>query len=509
MIRKNSRKKVAIWKRAHKMGSTSNAAKVKETVDVQQQKTVSYASPLHSNDTHSLVNSSQNQLLHDYEVSTKNSFDNIEDICKRILSQVHRKDFAEWANLELYKHLGVRLSKKSIDINPNSNFQHLFQNLYSKIVFSQFMRLSEDFFLRDPLKGQQKQVAENEFKKAGIHAVGISPCSDGRLAHFTSYVLRLPYTVARRKAHAGGLFDISESVRNWVFVEHSRFRDSVTNRADEPTRYLKIAVYHYSKSEPQCQGCAAHGSDNNKAANAALERLRDFRQAIVNRFGHESRVETFLIGINTDDDSLKFHIPDGQGLVALDRFMDTDGMYDATINLPKEDALVAIKDSIDFCNKAKRVTLPKPEIRDLITWLISNNFSQIEYVKRYSNGCYKDIGHAERFISVGNGLEEVQLRNLSYFSFLDTVEEGVNDVDVGIKIFKGLNVKRGVPIPVIIRCDYDGRVPGSKDRAEEKAIRIEAAVQNRYQELTASGLLKTLTTLRDKTAYRPAELLSK
>ena len=508
MIRKNSRKKVAIWKRAHKMSSTSKSIKANETVVVNQENTVSSASPLHSNDTHSLVNSSQNQLLHDYEVSTKNSFDNIEDVCKRILGQVHRKDFSEWANLEMYKKLGIRLNKAELDFNPNSNFQHLFQGLYSKVVFSQFMRLSEDFFLRDPLKGQQKQHAEIEFKKAGIHAVGISPCSDGRLAHFSSYVLRLPFSVARRKAHAGGLFDISESVRNWVFVEHSRFRDSVPNPADEPTRYLKIAVYHYSKSQPECQGCAAHGSDDDKAANAALERLRDFRQAVVNRFGHQSRVETFLIGINTDDDSLKFHIPDGSGLLSLNRFMDTDGMYDATINLPKEDAMVAIKDAIDFCNKADKVSLPQPEIRDLIAWLICNNFSQIAYVRRYSNGCYEDIGHAERFISVGNGLEEVQLRNLSYYSFLDTVEEGVNDVDVGIKIFKGLNVKRGVPIPVIIRSDFDGRVPGSKDRAEEKALRIEKAIHQRYQELSESGLLKTFSTLRDKTAYRPAEYIS-
>lgn len=509
MLRKNHRKKVMLWKRARKSPAPKVHSVDPRRVSAVNSESSSFLSAVRSKSTHSLVDSTQNQLLHDYEQTTKNSFDNIEDVVKQILSQVHRRDFSRWANEQLYTKLGIRLDASDLELNPNSNFQQLFQNLYSNVVFAQFMKLSEVFFLRDPLNGQQKTSALQKFREAGIHAVGISPCSDGRLAHFVSYVLRLPYTVARRKAHAGSLFDISESVRNWVFVEHTRFRDGVPTQANEPTRYLKMAVYHYSKSQPKCQGCAAHGSNDDKAAGAALQRLQDFRQAIVNRFGQQSRVETFLIGINTDDDSLKFHIPDAEGKVDLNRFMDTDGMYEATINLPEEDAMVAIKDAIDFCNKSQRVSLPQAEIRDLIAWLIANNFSQIEYVRNYENGCYSDIGHAERFIGVGNGFEEVQLRNLSYYSFLDTVEEGVNDVDVGIKIFKGLNIKRGVPIPVIIRCDYDGRVPGSKDRAHDKALRIEKAIHDRYHDLSDCGLLKTLATLRDKTGYRPAERLDR
>jgi carboxysome shell carbonic anhydrase len=508
MIKRNNRRKPMLWKRGSIPSSPQAKASTSKTSQVS-----TYVSPAKPNygfskGTHSLVNSDQNRFLHDYETKTKNSFDNITDVVKQILSQVHRKDFSRWANDQLYSQLGVRLEQDALELNPNTPNQHLFQTLYSKTFFAQFLKLSEDFFLRDPLNGQQRKEAEQKFREAGIHAVGISPCSDGRLAHFVSYVLRLPYTVARRKAHAGGLFDISESVRNWVFVEHGRFRDGLPNSAEEPTRYLKMAVYHYSKAQPTCQGCAAHGSDDDKAGNAALTKLRDFRQAIENRFGANSKVETFLIGINTDDDSLKIHIPDADGRVSLDRFMDTDGMYDATINLPADDAMVAIKDAIDFCNKAKRTSLPRPEIRDLLAWLIANNFSQIEYVHNYEQGCYDDIGHAERFIGIGNGFEEVQLRNLSYYSFLDTVEEGVNDVDVGIKIFKTLNVTRGMPIPVIIRCDYDGRVPGSKDRAQEKALRIEKAIHNRYHELSGCGLLKTMPTLRDKTGYQPAEKLS-
>lgn len=457
--------------------------------------------------THVLVNEAQNELLRRYEVDIKARFDDIETVLKEILMQQGKTDFVGWANQQLFAKLGVRLTEEDWQTGLNMQFQKAFQALYAKTLFAQFLRMSEDFYINDPLSGQRKQEAERIFKQAGFHAVGVAPCADGRLAHLISYVLRLPYGAVRRKAHAGALFDISESVRNWVFIEHTRFRENQPNPAEDPTRYLKIAVYHFSKADPTHQGCAAHGSDDQKAAEAALTKLKDFRQAIENRFGCGSTVQTLLIGMNTDDDSLKIHIPNEQGKVCLQRFVETDKLYPLTANLSVSQAKQAIEKAIDDCNLNRSSTAPQPALNKLIAWLIANNFSQIAYVNRYENGCYSDIGHAERFIGVGNGFEEVQLRNLSYYSFLETVEEGVNDVDVGIKIFKGLNVKRGLPIPIIVRCDYDGRVPGSKDRAEAKALRIEKALHNRYQELSASGLLQTLPTLRDFTGCQPAERL--
>ena len=393
------------------------------------------------------------------------------------------------------------------DLNNGSSSHRFAEDLYAKIVFELFLKMSEDFFINDPLSGQDKKNAEDVFREAGIHAVGIAPCADGRLAHFVSYVLRLPYTMARRKAHAGALFDVSESVRNWVFVEHSRFREGVPNNAADPTRYLKMAVYHFSKADPSHQGCAAHGSDDKKAAEAAQAKLTDFRQAIENRFGCGSTVETLLMGVNTDDDSLKIHIPNEQGAICLDRFIETDQLYTQTLGLAPHEAMAVIEAEIDKCHSGKRLTRPQAAIKKLIAWLTVNNFSQIEYVKNYEQGRYKDLGHAERFIGIGSGFEEVQLRNLSYYSFLDTIEEGVNDVDVGIKIFKGLNVKRGLPIPIIIRCDYDGRVPGSKTRAVKKARRLDSAIHNRYPALSSCGLLQTMGTLRDNTGCLPAEKL--
>lgn len=448
---------------------------------------------------HSLVNHARNKQLRGYELSVKDGFDKIKPFIDCLTSESYRTDFEAWAQNIALTDLGFMLPSNLLQGHIDS------KAVYRYCLFKQFMSLSEEFFQKDPLGGQNKELAESIFKQAGFHAVGIAPCADGRLAHLISYVLRLPYSSARRKAHAGALFDVSESVRNWVFIEHNRFREGIPNSALEPTKYLKIAVYHYSKSDPHHQGCAAHGSDDTKAASAALTRLKDFRQAIENRFGCGSTVQTLLIGVNTDDDSMKVHVPNEQGKVCLNRFVETNVLFQQTQNLNAEQARWQLENAIDRCNLASGSTAPQASMNKLIAWLIENNFSQIAYVNEYENGCYADIGHAERFIGIGDGFEEVQLRNLTYYSFLNTIEEGANDIDVGIKIFKSLNIKNGMPIPVVIRCDFDGRVPGSRDRAEQKALRIEQALHQRYKELSTDGLIISLCTLRDKTSFRPAE----
>jgi hypothetical protein len=141
----------------------------------------------------------------------------------------------------------------------------------------------------------------------------------------------------------------------------------------------------------------------------------------------------------------------------------------------------------------------------LISRLLENNIAQIDYVRQYQGGHYGDAGHAERFIGVGIGFKEVHLRNLTYFAYMDTVEEGAADLDVGVKIFKGLNVSRGLPIPVVIRFDYSGTVPGARDRAVRSAWRVMEAMRSRYADLVAEGLLHVLLTVHDQDRQAPAE----
>ena len=99
------------------------------------------------------------------------------------------------------------------------------------------------------------------------------------------------------------------------------------------------------------------------------------------------------------------------------------------------------------------------------------------------------------------------MRNLTYFSHLDTVEEGAPDLDVGIKIFKNLNVSRDLPIPVVIRFDYSGKIPGARERAIHDCKRVDSAISFRYRELVDNGLLHTCLTVRDRDRKDPAEVV--
>jgi hypothetical protein len=90
---------------------------------------------------------------------------------------------------------------------------------------------------------------------------------------------------------------------------------------------------------------------------------------------------------------------------------------------------------------------------------------------------------------------------------MNTVEEAAGDLDVGIKIFTGLNVSHGLPVPIVVRFDYHGNVPGARERAEEHCGRVADALHDRYQELSDRGLLHTLQVVRDINAAGQIEIL--
>ncbi len=450
---------------------------------------------------HPLVDQVTNKLLRNYEEASKARFDQIWSVLLELEDGFGRRDFVNWVNRTLEAKLGFKLSIVTLEQASIGSLN--LSALYSECVFQQFLEFSKEFFEKDPLKGQHKTDLQKMFLDMGYHAIGVAPCADGRLAHFVSYVLRLPYSMVRRKSHAGALFDVSESVRNWVFTEHLRFRESKPNSANDDTRYLKIASYHFSKSDPHHQGCAAHGSDDAKAAKAALDKLNEFKQAIENRFDCGATVDVILLGVNTDDDSLRVHVPDEFGRVDLQSYVDTHKLYHHTMNFTAEQARNEILNALTVTRKRSR-TDQASRLRKVLAWLIEQNLSQIDYVHQYESGCYSDLGHAERFIGIGSGFEEVQLRNLTYYSFLETLEEGLSDVKVGIKIFKKLNVCKMRPIPIIIGFEYDARVPGSKSRVIKKAKRIEQLVHEKFSELSQSGMLHTMCTLRDYTGFHPA-----
>ena len=449
-------------------------------------------------DLHPLTNQTENQRLYKYEQRVKSSFDAIVPTLKRISAMQHEEDFENRAQAIAREQLGFDLPE---EILADAWVDQLdMRKLFAWCVFETYQRFSDEFFTTDNL------INDKDFHyfliDCGFHTLDISPCADGRLAHVISYVLRLPYREVRRKSYAGAMFDIEDSLAKWTETEFLRFREGRPNTADEATRYLKTVVYHFSSGDPDHEGCAAHGSDTARAAQAGADRLRAFQEAVQNSFCCGASIDLLLIGLDTDTDAIRIHVADGNGAIDLDSYVDAQDIYAETFNMNGQQAVSVIE---------KRVTAASANLTEgmarLMCRLIASNISQMDYVKQFFNGKYPDIGHAERFIGAGIGFEEVQLRNLTYFAYMNTVEESTADLDVGVKIFSGLNVSHGLPIPMVIRFDYHGNVPGARERAVANCKRVADALRSRYPELAQNGLLHTLLAIRDCAAGERIEVL--
>mgnify|MGYP000220890188 CR=1 FL=1 len=383
------------------------------------------------------------------------------------------------------------------------------RSLFAWSVFETYHRFCDEVFTRDPLghkgMGQNNNDAsfQNFIQECGFHMVDVSPCADGRMAHVIRYVLRMPYKEVRRRSYAGAMFDIEDSLEKWVKTELVRFREGKPNTADAATRYLKTVVYHHSSVDPTHQGCAAHGSDTQKAAQGGLDRLMGFQQAVQNTHCCGASIDCLLIGLDTDTDGIRIHMPDANGSIDLENYVDSLEVFDMTSSMNANQAEQWIADQI----KQKAGNALAQGMTRFMSYLLKNNMSQVEYVRNYYGGCYSDIGHAERFIGAGIGFDEIQLRNLTFFSYLNTVEEAATDLDVGINIFTGLNVSQGLPVPIVVRYDYHGNVPGARERAEEHCQRVTSALHNRYSDLTDRGLLHTLQVVRDINVVGKIEIL--
>ncbi len=452
---------------------------------------------------HPLTEQSINRKLQSYESEVKGRFERIVPLLKKVSALQHDQDFISSAQQFSRSELGFDLPTDVLEkawVSPLD-----MRALFAWCVFQAYQQASDNFFKSDPLNGEKESNEAREFESflndCGFHLLDITPCADGRLAHSIAYVLRIPFSAVRRRSHAGALFDIEQTVNRWVKTEHHRYRESIPNSAHLDTRYLKVVTYHFSSVDPHHQGCAAHGSDDSLAASEGYQRLLDFREAIENSFCCGASVDLLLIGVDTDTDAIRVHIPSPDGTMSLDKWVSALDLYKETISMTKEEASQTILNRI----KSGSDVTPDLGMADFIARLISNNISQIDYVRELHSGPYPDAGHAEKFIGVGIGFKEIHLRNLTYFTHLDTVEEGAADLDVGVKIFKGLNVSRDLPVPVVIRFDYSGSVPGARDRAIADCRRVDDAISVRYRDLVDDGLLHTLLTIRDRDQRSPAE----
>jgi carboxysome shell carbonic anhydrase len=453
--------------------------------------------------SHPLTDLAANARLQAYDSGVKLAFDRIVPVLKQLSALQHEADFVEVAQRLARTELGYELPLPILETAWVSQLD--MRTLFAWCVFQSYGQTSANFFDQDPLAGMPDTEAAVSFNQflldCGFHLLDVTPCADGRLAHAIAYALRLPYSSVRRRPHAGALFDVENTVNRWVKTEHRRYRESIPNDAHEDTRYLKIVLYHFSSKDPGHEGCAAHGSNDELAAGCGLQRLRDFQQAVENSFCCGASVDLLLMGLDTDTDALRVHVPGMDGTTNLDRWLSATDVYGATRSLAASEARQCIEELV----RDAAASSPDPGMVKMIARLIEHNISQIDYVRQVHGGSYSDASHAERFIGVGIGFKEIHLRNLTYFAYMDTVEEGAADLDVGIKIFKGLNVSRGLPVPVVVRFDYHGQVPGARERAIRNCERVQAAMENRYPDLFKQGLLHALLTIRDQDGHVAAE----
>ena len=451
--------------------------------------------------SHPLTNRQENTHLYAYESSVKEAFDAIVPTLKQISALQHEADFEQKAQALARTHLGFELPLVLLE---DAWVEQLdMRSLFAWCVFETYHRFCDEVFTRDPLGNNSDEQFQTLLQECGFHLLDVSPCADGRLAHVIRYVLRLPYKAVRRRSYAGAMFDIEDSLEKWVKTELVRFREGKPNTADEPTRYLKAVVYHHSSVDPQHEGCAAHGSNTLKAAQGGRDRLLGFQQAVQNTHCCGASIDCLLIGMDTDTDALRIHMPTAGGDIDLENYIDSLEVYDATVNMSASQAGQWINGHV----RERGGSALAEGMARFITHLLTNNISQVEYVRSYYGGHYSDIGHAERFIGAGIGFEEVQLRNLTFFAYMNTVEEAAKDLDVGISIFTGLNVSRGLPVPIVVRYDYHGNVPAARERAEAHCHRVADALHNRYRELSDRGLLHTLQVVRDINAPGRLEIL--
>lgn len=448
---------------------------------------------------HPLCRQDVNARLARYEEDVKQAFDSIVPTLKQVSALQHEADFEARAQRIARAGLGFELPPA---ILADAWVEQLdMRRLFAWCVFQTYCRFCNEFFAATP-SGAAEEFA-SFLQSCGFHSMDISPCADGRLAHLVRYVLRLSPRAVRRKSYAGATFDVDDSVQKWTEIELRRFREGQPNAADAPTRYLKVAVYHFSSSDPDHEGCAAHGSDTALAAQAAMSRLIAFRQAIENSYCCGASIDLLLVGLDTDSDAIRIHVPDEAGAMTLERYVDSQHLHGQTARLSAADAVDTIDAAVRACSPNVAAGMA-----DLVARLVENNLSQIDYVHERHGLRYPDIGHAERFIGAGAGFEDIQLRNLMYFAYLDTVEEGAADLDVGIRIFKGLNVAHGLPVPVVVRFDYHGAVPGARERAGQRCARVAQALYERYPDLFRQGLLHVLQVARDCDGDGPLEIFA-
>ncbi len=403
----------------------------------------------------------------------------IEPVLRRLAPRQFDDAFPEQAHRELANSLGVDIPAAELESSWSTPLD--LGRIHARCVLGTFRNLVEREFDRNLALLEEGESTEVLIRRFGFHAVDITACADGRLGGAVDFILRVPPpVVVWHDSYAGAMFDVEDALHRWEAVELRRWREGWPNDASEPTRYLKIGLYHFSSVDPRHQGCAAHGSDEVRAATALLARLQELEGAVESTQCCAASVATLLVGVDTDTDAIRVHVPDAAGETNVDRFVSSATLYEQTASLEREAAKEFIRQAVADCTGVDAADAATEGMRWLCGYLLKNNIGQVDAVRRWNGGRYADPGHTETLVVAGDAIDDVQLRNLAFQAQMRTLEEGAVDLDVGIEVLRRTNAPHGLAVPVLVHVDYDERIPGARAIAQARARRLTAAIETRY-----------------------------
>lgn len=433
--------------------------------------------PSASGGHHPLADPSVDAHLIEREREIEGGFASLLEVLQRLAPQQFSDGFPAMAVNELAA-IGVRAETAWFEAAWNRPLEMgtIYAHCASRL-FSRMVQTGSDAVHH----ASDGEPASDLIRRWGFHAVNITPCADARLSGLLGAVLRVPLSVVTaRRSYAGAMFPVASALRDWESVELSRYRTATPNAADEDTRYLKIGVYHFSSLDPLHHGCSGHGSNDAKAISALMQRLEEFQGAVQSRHGAGDKVATLLIGLNTDTDAIRVHVPDASGAMTAERYVDAAKLHGETKDMTREAAKEYVRQAVAAVIGVHPDDEPTQGMRWFCAYLLKNNLAQVEAVLHRYGGPYPEMRNAAKLIVIGDPVDDAQLRNLAFQAQMDSVEEGGADLDVGVKILGGLMWEQGLAAPVLVHKSFSPELPGDEAVARQAAIRMANAVETRF-----------------------------